>query len=150
MTRCGATIHPMNWKRIVYPLAGVALIAIAWRSWGWPGVALVIGGIIMWLLLNFTRMTQVLQRAADRPVGYVGSAVMLNAKLKPNLTLLHVIGLARALGEQLSPQGQQPEVFRWTDGSASRVTCEFAQGKLVKWTLERPSADEAGGTSPAQ
>ena len=139
----------MNWQRIFYPIAGIALIAIAWRSWGWPGVGLVVGGIVMWLLLNFTRMTQVLQRAAHRPVGYVGSAVMLNAKLKPKLTLLQVIGLTRALGEQLSPKDEQPEIYRWTDGSASHVTCEFVLGKLVKWTLERPTPAEAATEPPA-
>jgi len=137
----------MKLQRIFVPIAGAALIAFAWRNWGWPGVALVVGGIIMWVLLHFTRMTQTLQRAANRPVGYVGSAVMLNAKLKPKLTLLHVIGLARALGEQLSPKDEQPEIFRWTDGSASYVTCEFVQGKLVKWTLVRPTAEAA--TEPA-
>jgi hypothetical protein len=138
----------MNLQRIFVPIAGAALIALAWRTWGWAGVALVVGGIVMWLLLHFTRMTQVLQCAAHRPIGYVGSAVMLNARLKPKLTLLHVIGLARALGEQLSPKDAQPEIYRWTDGSASHVTCEFVQGKLVKWTLERPSA-EASAEPPA-
>ena len=137
----------MKLQRIFVPIAGAALIAFAWRNWGWPGVALVVGGILMWGLLHFTRMTQVLQRAANRPVGYVGSAVMLNARLKPKLTLLHVIGLARALGEQLSPKDEQPEIFRWTDGTASHVTCEFAQGKLVKWTLVRPTAEAT--TEPA-
>jgi len=137
----------MKLQRIFVPIAGAALIAFAWKNWGWPGVALVVGGILMWGLLHFTRMTQVLQRAAARPVGYVGSAVMLNARLKPKLTLLHVIGLARALGEQLSPKDEQPEIFRWTDGTASHVTCEFAQGKLVKWTLVRPTAEAT--TEPA-
>jgi hypothetical protein len=140
----------MKLQRIFVPIAGAALIAFAWHNWGWAGVALVVGGIIMWVLLHFTRMTQVLQRAANRPVGYVGSAVMLNAKLRPKLTLLHVIGLARALGEQLSPKDEQPEVFRWTDGSASHVTCEFVQGKLVKWSLERPPAEPSAPTDPAQ
>ena len=137
----------MKLQRIFVPIAGAALIAFAWKNWGWQGVALVVGGILMWGLLHFTRMTQVLQRAAARPVGYVGSAVMLNARLKPKLTLLHVIGLARALGEQLSPKDEQPEIFRWTDGTASHVTCEFAQGKLVKWTLVRPTAEAT--TEPA-
>ena len=137
----------MKLQRIFVPIAGAALIAFAWKNWGWQGVALVVGGILMWGLLHFTRMTQVLQRAANRPVGYVGSAVMLNARLKPKLTLLHVIGLARALGEQLSPKDEQPEIFRWTDGTASHVTCEFAQGKLVKWTLVRPTAEAT--TEPA-
>ena len=140
----------MNWQRIVVPIAGAALVAFAWRSWGWAGVALMVGALLMWVLLHFTRLTQVLKRAADQPVGYVGSAVMLNAKLRPNLTLLHVIGLTRSLGEQLSPRDQQPEVFRWTDGSASQVTCEFVQGKLARWKLERPSAEADGPAPPAQ
>lgn len=140
----------MNWQRIFIPIAGAAVVALAWRSWGWSGVALAAGGILMWMLLHFTRLTQVLRRAADHPVGYVGSAVMLNAKLRPNLTLLHVIGLTRSLGEQLSPKDQQPEVFRWTDGSASHVTCEFVQGRLASWALERPPAEAAGRAGPAQ
>ncbi|WBX99933.1 glycerate kinase [Ramlibacter tataouinensis] len=131
----------MNWQRILVPLAGAALVAFAYRSFGWSGVALVAGGIVMWMLLHFTRLTQVLKRAADQPIGYVGSAVMLNSRLRANLTLLHVVGLARALGEQLSPKEQQPEVFRWTDNSGSRVTCEFEQGKLARWQLERPPAE---------
>lgn len=137
----------MKFQRILIPVAGAALVAFAWRSYGWGGVAVVVSGIVMWMLLHFTRLTQVLKRAADQPIGYVGSAVMLNAKLRPGLTLLHVIGLTRALGEQLSPKDAQPEVFRWTDGSASRVTCEFAQGKLVKWTLERPTAEPSAASA---
>lgn len=141
----------MNFKRIAVPIVGVVLVAVAWRSWGWSGVALVLGGIVMWMLLHFTRMTTVLKRASGRPIGYVGSAVMLNAKLRPGLTLLHVVGLTRALGEQLSPKEVQPEVFRWTDGSDSHVTCEFANGRLARWKLERPEtpADEASGQAPA-
>jgi len=134
----------MNLQRILVPVAGAALVLFAWRGYGWSGVALAVGAIVMWVLLQFTRMTQVLQRAANQPVGYVGSAVMLNSRLKPGMTLLHVIGLARALGEQLSPKDAQPEVFRWTDGGNSRVTCEFVGGKLAQWTLERPPADSQG------
>ena len=138
----------MNFSRILVPIAGAALVAFAWRSYGWGGVALVVGGIVMWMLLHFTRMTQVLKRASNRPIGYVDSAVMLNAKLKPGLTLLHVIGLTRALGEQLSPKDTQPEIFRWTDGSASSVTCEFAGGRVTTWALHRPP--EAPADPPAQ
>ncbi|HYF18347.1 MAG TPA: glycerate kinase, partial [Ramlibacter sp.] len=86
----------------------------------------------------FTRLMHVLKKAADRPIGYVGSAVMLNAKLRAGVTLLHVVAMTRALGEQLSAKDQQPEVFRWTDGTQSHVTCEFVNGKLAKWSLFRP------------
>ena len=42
----------------------------------------------------------------------------------------------------------------WTDGTRSHVTCEFHNGKLVKWVLERPAAPEdaqdgtAGSAAP--
>jgi len=128
-----------NWQQIVVPVAGVLLIALAYNSYGWPGVALVAGGIVFWLLLHFTRLMTVLRRAAQRPIGHVGSAVMLNARLKPGLTLMHVVALTRALGAQQSPPGGQPELFRWTDPGGSWVDCEFAGGKLRRWTLVRPS-----------
>ncbi|MDD5334653.1 MAG: glycerate kinase, partial [Rhodoferax sp.] len=86
----------------------------------------------------FTRVMQVLKRAANRPIGYVDSAVMLNAKLKPGVTLLHVVALTKALGELKSVKDVQPESYRWTDGTESYVNCEFHHGKLKKWELMRP------------
>ena len=97
----------------------------------------------MWVLLHFTRLMHVLKQASERPVGWVGSAVMLNAKLKPGWNLMKVIAITRALGEQLSEKDAQPEVFRWTDNGGSHVTCEFSNGRLVKWALYRPPVDEA-------
>ena len=135
----------MNLQKIVLPVLGVVIIAVAWRGYGWPGVALAASGIVMWMLLHFTRLMKVLQRASKRPVGYCDSAVMLNAKLRPGVNLLHVVAMTRALGEQLSGKDEQPEVYRWTDGSESTVTCEFARGKLVKWELFRPQAADGQG-----
>ena len=139
----------MNFQKIVLPILGVAVVAIAWRAYGWPGVALAVGGIVMWMLMHFTRMMKVLQRAANRPVGWCDSAVMLNAKLRPGVNLLHVVAMTRALGEQLSPKDEQPEVYRWTDGSASHVTCTFANGKLVEWALFRPQEAPEPAEPPA-
>jgi hypothetical protein len=130
----------MNLQKIFLPLVGVVVIGVAWRAYGWPGVAIAVTGIVMWMLLHFTRLMKVLQRASNRPVGYCDSAVMLNARLRPGRNLLHVVAMTRALGEQLSPKEEQPEIYRWTDGSASHVTCEFRHGKLVKWELFRPQA----------
>lgn len=65
---------------------------------------------------------------------------------------MHVVAMTQALGEQLSPPNEDPEVYRWTDGTQSHVTCEFRRGKLVKWTLLRPEAeapDAAAGGPPA-
>lgn len=139
----------MNLQKIFVPVLGVVVVAVAWRGYGWPGVALAVGGIVMWMLLHFTRMMKVLQRASNRPVGYCDSAVMLNAKLRPGVAMLHVVAMTRALGEQLSPKDAQPEVYRWTDGTASTVTCEFHRGKLVKWALSRPQAPADGQQAPA-
>jgi hypothetical protein len=135
----------MNLQKIVLPILGVVVVAAGYRAYGWAGVALVVTGIVMWMLLHFTRIMKVMQRASERPVGYCDSAVMLNAKLRPGVNLLHVMAMTRAVGELVSPKEQQPEVFRWTDPGGSWVTCEFANGKLVKWELFRPqSAPEQG------
>jgi hypothetical protein len=138
----------MNLQKIFLPILGVVVVVGAWRAAGWAGVALAGGGIVMWMLLHFTRMMKVLQRASSRPVGYVDSAVMLNAKLRPGVNMLHVVAMTRALGEQLSDKDAQPEVYRWTDGSASHVTCTFGNGKLVKWELVRPQPAPEEGQQP--
>ncbi|MBC7380137.1 MAG: glycerate kinase [Burkholderiaceae bacterium] len=134
----------MKIQKIFVAVAGVALVAAAWRAFGWAGVAFVATGIVMWALMTFTRMMKVLQRARDRPMGHVDSAVMLNAKLKTRMSLLHVLAMTRSLGEFRSEEGAQPEIFRWTDTSDSHVTTEFVDGKLTKWELQRPTQpDEA-------
>lgn len=141
----------MNWQRIAIPVAGAALVAAAWRAYGWAGVALAVSALLFWVLLNFTRLMHILKQAADRPVGYVASAVMLNAKLKPGVSLMHVVAMTKALGKLLSPPDVQPETFRWTDTGGSHVTCEFKDGKLVKWELVRPPAEalEQPGNAPS-
>ena len=138
----------MQFQKILVPLASVVLIAAAYRSYGWAGVAAASGALMMWLLLHFTRMLQVLKRAANRPIGYVDSAVMLNAKLRPGQSLLHVVAMTKALGELESAKGKQLERYRWTDGTQSHVSCEFHNGKLKKWELVRPfQADDAASDS---
>ena len=128
---------------------GVALFALAWRAYRWPGIAIASGGIVMWVLLNFTRTVTIMQRAAAQPIGQVASAVMLNVKLKPRVTLLHTVALTRALGQSLSAEGAQPEVYRWTDAGGSCVTCEFDDGRLARWRLVRPEPDGAPAAKPA-
>ena len=100
-------------------MAAAAAIVFAWHRFGWQGVLVVITALVMWLLLHFNRMMQVLKRAADQPVGYVDSAVMLNAKLKPGVTLLHVTAMTRSLGALQTIKDEQPEVYRWSDNSQS-------------------------------
>lgn len=128
----------MNLQRVAVPLLIVGLLAFAGRQYGWPGIAAVAGGLVMWLLLHLTRLMTVMKRAADRPLGWVASAVMLNAKLRPGVNLVHVIALTRSLGERLSAEGEQPERFRWTDNGGSAVTVTLQGGKVQAWELHRP------------
>lgn len=135
-------------------LGGAALLVWSWKAYGWPGVLLVSGGLVMWFLLSVQRAITVMQRTANRPVGYVGSAVMLNAKLRPKVTLLHVTALCGALGERLTAEDEQPEVYRWTDPGDSSVTATFLDGRLQSWELFRPessadAAEPAGQANPA-
>ncbi|WP_028601444.1 hypothetical protein [Ottowia thiooxydans] len=129
----------MTWQRILTLLAAIALGAGAWRAGGWAGIALVGSALVLWFLLNYTRLITIMKRAADQPIGYVGSAVMFNVKLRPKLPLLHVIGMTRSLGERLSAEGVEPEVYLWRDPGDSQVICEFEGGRLARWRLERPT-----------
>jgi hypothetical protein len=139
----------MNLRKFV-PLAVVAVLLIGgWHYARWAGIALVLSGAVMFGLVHLNRMMDVLRRAADQPKGFVGSAVMLNAKLKARVPLLQVIAMTRSIGEPLTPEGEQPEIFRWTDGTGSSVTCEFRDGRLAKWSLSRPSAPGAAPDAPA-
>lgn len=135
----------MNLRSILALLVALAVLYVGWRSAGWGGVAFAVGGIVMFVLMHFSRMMGVLNRAAKNPKGHVGSAVMLNAKLKKGVNLLHVMAMTRSIGEPLSQEGADPELFRWTDDGGSSVTCEFVGGRLAKWTLVRP----AGADQPS-
>lgn len=132
------------------PIFGWALaalcVAVAWQSYGWQGVVMAISLIVFWLLLQFSRALRAMKEAGQAPKGQVGSAVMLNAKLKPGMTLMQVIQLTRSLGRRVS---ETPEVWAWADEGGSEVTLEFARAKLRRWTLQRPTpADEPPATEP--
>lgn len=139
----------MQFQKIFIPFASVLLVAAAFRFYSWGGLAVAVGALVMWLLLHFTRMMQVLKRAARHPIGHVGSAVMLNAKLRPGVTLLHVVAMTRSLGELVSPKDKQPELYRWLDTTQSHVTCEFHGGKLKKWELVRPLQTDDAANEPS-
>ena len=133
----------MNLRNILIPVGVLVLLGVGFKSYGFAGVAAVVTGLVMWGLLHFTRLMSVMRKAAKRPIGYVASAVMLNARLTEGVNLMHVMAMTQALGESLSPDNTEPEVYRWTDGTQSHVTCEFRHGRLVKWTLFRPQTDGA-------
>ena len=132
----------MNFSKILIPIGVIAFVAGAWHQYKWPGVAVSTGAVVMWILLHFTRMVTVLSRASNRPVGHVSSAVMLNAKLKKGVNLMHVIAMTKSLGERLSKENVQPEIFKWTDSGDSFVICTFKAGKLQTWDMTRPQVAE--------
>ncbi|HMS04804.1 MAG TPA: glycerate kinase [Burkholderiaceae bacterium] len=121
----------------------------AYAQMGWPGLAMLGGGLLMWFLLQYTRMMTVMQRAARRPVGYVDSAVMLNAKLAKGQTLMHVLARTRSIGERVdSADGDAKggiEAYAWRDAGGSRVVAQFSRGRLVAWTLDRSQDSPAEG-----
>ncbi len=127
-------------SRALTALAVVGLGLLAYRAYAWPGVALAAGGVVMWVLLNMTRMMVVLKRTARQPVGSVGSAVMMHARLEHGQTLLQLLALAGSLGQRVdgmpSSSGVR-EQYRWTDGSLATVLCTLEHGKLVDWELLR-------------
>ncbi|WP_119354984.1 hypothetical protein [Azohydromonas sediminis] len=141
------------------PVIGWALAAafagLAWLHYGWRGLVLAASVIVFWLLLQFSRAMRVMRRAGAAPVGEVGSAVMLHAKLHAGMRLLDVLPLAGALGRKVA---DAPETFEWRDASGARVRVEFERGRCVRWTLSRPddapadaggrAADAAPGATP--
>jgi hypothetical protein len=126
------------------PIVGWSLAALAvaggWWSYGWQGVVMAVSVIVFWLLLQFSRAMRAMKNAATSPKGRVGSAVMLNAKLKAGMTLMQVITLTQSLGERVS---ESPETWVWADEGDSRVTLVFEGAKLRSWQLERPQAPTA-------
>ncbi len=128
-----------NLLRWTIPVIAIAFVVYSYDRWGWAGVAGSLGLVVMWALMHFSRIMQVLRRANGRPVGYVDSAVMLNAKLRKGVPLLHVLALTRALGQLLTEKDAQPEIFRWKDGGGSFVDATFQNGRLHNWALTRPT-----------
>lgn len=129
------------------PVAGWGLaaagVALAWGQDGLRGVLLAASVIVFWLLLHFSRALRVMRMAAQRPVGRVDSAVMLNARLRPGMTLMQVIPHTRSLGQRIG-EGSDPERWRWADAGGAAVTLELRRGRLAAWALQRPREGQTG------
>ena len=107
----------MNLRNIFVPIGVIGLVLVGYASAGWPGVAAVAGGLVMWALLHFTRLMNVMRKAAKRPIGYVGSAVMLNARLKSGVNLMHVMAMTQSLASVSRPR---TPIRRSTAGPTAR------------------------------
>ena len=124
----------MNDKRLGWALALLAL-ALGIYAWGWRGGVLGFSVVVFWLLLQFSRSLRVLRGAAQRPLGWVPSVVMLHAKLAEGMALLDILRLTRSLGRRLGDG--EPEVFAWRDDGGDELHVELRRGRLVRWTLHR-------------
>lgn len=131
---------------------GLALLALvaAWQSYGAKGIALGVTLIVFWLVLQFNRTIRVMKNASSSPVGHTDSAVMLNAKLKPGLTMLQLVTMTKSLGRKLHADGETPERWAWTDGGDSTVVVVMdGSGRVGSWSLERPAAPDEPPQEPA-
>jgi hypothetical protein len=136
--------------RAMNPILGWALVAIlfaaGWQAYGWQGVLAAFSATVFWLLLQFNRAVRVMKNAGGAPVGHIDSAVMLNARLKPGLTMLQVVALTKSLGRKVDEGG---DTWAWRDASDSEVTLYFVNGKLQRHVLERPPQDGASAEAQA-
>jgi len=128
------------------PAVGWLLVvagAIAgWQAYGWQGLLFVATFTVFWLLLQFNRAVRVMRGAAESPVGEVGSAVMLQSKLRVGMPLLEIVKLTRSLGRKTQ---EQPQTFEWRDASGAVVEVVLDRGRCVRHRLIRET-DGAGAT----
>ncbi len=117
-----------------WTLALVALVA-GFALNGWQGLMLAVTIIAFWMLLQFSQIMRVMRGAAQSPVGYVASAVMLNAKLHVGMRVIDVVRLTQSLGRKLDQASL--EVLAWQDKDGDRVEASFNAGRLVSWQLHR-------------
>lgn len=113
---------------------GLALTALIGGSLllGWQGAIFATTGIIFWLLLQISRLMRIMKMAGAAPLGSVGNAVMLAAKLHAGMKLVDLIKLAGSLGKK-----QAPETFVWRDAGGDAVEVVLKKGKLAEWRLIR-------------
>jgi hypothetical protein len=99
---------------------------------GWQGAVFATTGIVFWLLLQMSRLMRVMKTAGAAPLGSLGNAVMLAAKLQAGMKLVDLIALAGSLGVK-----QAPETFRWQDAGGDAVEVVLRKGRLAQWRLIR-------------
>jgi hypothetical protein len=123
-------------------LLAVAALAGGYATFGRQGLLLAVTAVVFWLLLQFSRALRAVRDAAKAPLGSVRSAVMLNARLKPGLTLARVLALTGSLGIRVETGAEDDdEVWRWEDAGGVRSSLTFRDGRLVRWELRRPEED---------
>ena len=127
-------------NRYVGWILAAIFVALGWRLYGWAGIAMAATVVVFWLLLQFNRTLRVMKNAGHAPIGMVPSGVMLNAKLKPGMTMLEILQVTKSLGRE---RPDLPDTWEWRDEGGVTVTVTLPGGKLQSWHLTRP--DSSGG-----
>lgn len=122
-----------TWTGIFLALAALVAGGVVY---GWRGVILALSVIVFWLLLQFSRLMRTMRAVSQSPVGRIDSAVMLQARLKPGMTMAQIVELAQSLGRRVE---DQPELWRWVDAGGVELDVEMAGGQCSRWTLRRPA-----------
>ena len=125
------------------PIAALALMLGASYLYGWRGAALLGSALVLWALLRLVRLIRLMRHAAQQPLGYVDSAVMLHAQLHHGMTLSQIVSLTSSLGRQLCAPDAQPEIFSWADASGCSVHCILERGRLTRWQLIRQGQSQS-------
>ena len=121
-------------------------VVLATYQYGLQGFVAAVTLVVFWLLLQFNRALRVMRRAGQQPVGLVPSTVMLHAALKVGMPMLDVVAKARSLGVKA---GAGDDVWRWHDEGGSTLTLYFDDGRLQRWTLDRPAESPEPGALQA-
>jgi hypothetical protein len=107
----------MNLRNIFVPVGG-GLVVVGFRLLWLAGCGGRGGRRGHVGLLHFTRLMNVLRKAANRPIGMWAAPSCSMPGCKPGVSLMHVMAMTRSLGALQSPENAQPEVYRWTTAPA--------------------------------
>ena len=140
--------HSKRLRAAFWWVLALVLLAAAWHRFGLAGLALAGGALLFWLLLQFTRAMTVMKSAARRPRGYVRDAAQLHRRLRPGISLLDLMRATGSLGVLASPEGEQPEIYHWTDSAGVCLVCRFDNGRLVSHELTRVDGPDSAPVQP--
>lgn len=136
----------LQWKQSGNGLLAGLAVLVGWWAYGWQGLLFAISVVVFWMLVEFGRANRALQRAAQRPVGHLDSAVMFQARLNHGMTMQEVIALAGSLGRKV---GERDE-WEWADASGNEVVVTFRRGVVIRWAIARNEVADDDTTAPDQ
>lgn len=109
-------------------LAALAALFLGGALLGWPGVVLVLAGVMAVLMARFLRLMRVVRLTAEGPTGVVADTTALQAQLRLGMALVDVLARAGSAGE---PVPEAVRTYRWRDAGGAQLTLGFDErGRL--------------------